>query len=234
MEMINVNVVDIVILIFLAFGALLGFKRGFTHQLVSLVGIFAIIILSYILKNPVSVFLYNNLPFINFGGIFKDITVINILVYEIIAFFIIFVLLTLVFKILLKVTKVFEKILKWTIILGIPSKILGAVLGIVQNLIYVFVVLYILNLPTVNVNIIDDSKVANTILNKTPILTSICDKTLVVFNEVSVLSKEYENTDNVTEFNQKALNIMINNGVITKENVQNLIDKGKLKNLTVE
>ena len=179
-------------------------------------------------------FLYNNLPFINFGGIFKDISVINILVYEIIAFFVIFVLLALVFKILLKVTKGFEKILKWTIILGIPSKILGAVLGIVQNLIYVFVVIYILNLPTVNVNIIEDSKVANTILNKTPILTNICDKTLVVFNEVSALSKEYENTDNVTEFNQKALNIMIDNGVITKENAQNLIDKGKLKNLTVE
>lgn len=228
------NVVDIVILMFLAFGALLGFKRGFTHQLVSLVGIFAIIILSYLLKNPVSVFLYNNLPFINFGGIFKDISVINILVYEIIAFFIIFVLLTLVFKILLKVTKIFEKILKWTIILGIPSKILGAVLGIAQNLIYVFVVLYILNLPTVNVNIIEDSKVANTILNKTPILTNICDKTLIVFNEVSALSKEYENTDNVTEFNQKALNIMIDNGVITKENAQNLIDKGKLKNITVQ
>lgn len=228
------NVVDIVILIFLAFGALLGFKRGFTHQLVSLVGIFAIIVLSYLLKNPVSVFLYNNLPFINFGGIFKDISVINILVYEIIAFFVIFVLLTLVFKILLKVTKVFEKILKWTIILGIPSKILGAALGVVQNLIYVFVVLYILNLPTVNVNIIENSKVAKKILNETPILTSICDKTLIVFNEVSALSKEYENSDNVTEFNQKALNIMIDNGVITKENAQNLIDKGKLKNLTVE
>ena len=49
--MINVNVVDIVILIFLAFGAVLGFKRGFTHQLVSLLGVFAIIILSYLLKN---------------------------------------------------------------------------------------------------------------------------------------------------------------------------------------
>ena len=139
------SIIDIIILIFLGFGALLGFKRGFTIQLVSLVGIFVIIILSFIFKNPVSVFLYNNLPFVNFGGIFKDITVINILVYEVIAFFVIFVLLTLVFKILLKVTSLFEKILKWTIILGIPSKILGAVLGVIQNLIYVFIVLYILN-----------------------------------------------------------------------------------------
>ena len=228
------NVVDIVILIFLAFGALIGFKRGFTNQLVSLVGIFAIIILSYLLKNPVSVFLYNNLPFINFGGIFKDITVINILVYEVIAFFVIFVLLTLIFKILLKVTSIFEKILKWTIILGIPSKILGAVLGIVQNLIYVFIVIYILNLPTIEFEIVSNSEVASTILNKTPILTSVCDETLKVFNEVGELSKEYENTDNVKEFNQKALNIMIDRGIITKENALELIEKGKIKDITVE
>lgn len=228
------NVVDIVILIFLAFGAVMGFKKGFTNQLVSLVGIFAIIIFSYLLKNPVSVFLYNNLPFVNFGGIFKDITVINILVYEVIAFFVIFVLLTLVFKILLKVTSLFEKILKWTIILGIPSKILGAVLGIVQNLIYVFILLYILNLPTIEFDVVSDSKVASTILNKTPILTSVCDKTLKVFNEVGELSKEYENTDNVKEFNQKALNLMIENGIITKENALKLIENGKIKDLIVE
>lgn len=228
------NIVDIVILIFLAFGALIGFKKGFTNQLVSLVGIFAIIIFSYLLKNPVSVFLYNNLPFINFGGIFKDITVINILVYEVIAFFVIFVLLTLIFKILLKVTSLFEKVLKWTIILGIPSKILGAILGVIQNLIYVFIVLYILNLPTVEVNIINDSKLGNTILEKTPILTNICDKTLVAFNEIGKLAEEYENTDNVTEFNQKALNLMIKNGVITEDNAKKLIEKGKIKNVTIE
>ena len=227
------NVIDIVILIFLAFGALIGFKKGFTNQLVSLVGIFLIIIFSFLLKNPVSVFLYNNLPFINFGGIFKDISVINILVYEVIAFFVIFVILTLIFKILLKVTKIFEKILNATIILGIPSKILGAVLGIVQNLIYVFVVLYILNLPSIGFNLIKESKMANTILNKTPILTNVCDKTLVIFEEINTMAKEYENTDNVTEFNQKTLNLMIDRGIITKENAQKLIDNKKIKNVTI-
>ena len=227
------NVIDIIILILLAFGGLIGFKKGFTNQLVSLVGIFVIIIFSYLLKNPVSVFFYNNLPFLNFGGIFKDITVINILVYEILAFFIIFVILTLIFKILLKITKVFEKVLKWTIILGIPSKILGGILGVVQNLIYVFIALYILNLPTVGFSVVTQSKVANTILNKTPILTNICDKTLVVFEEIGELAKEYENTDNVGEFNQKALDIMIKNNVITKENAIKLIEKEKIKNVTV-
>lgn len=228
------SIIDIIILIFLGFGALIGFKRGFTRQLVSLVGIFVIIILSYLFKNPVSVFLYNNLPFFNFGGIFKDITVLNILVYEVIAFFIVFFVLIIIFKIILKLTKIFEKILNATIILGIPSKILGALLGIVQNLIYIFILLYILSLPTFNIGIVKQSKVAQTILNKTPILNKICDDTMNVFNEVINLKDEYKSTTNVGEFNQKTLNLMIDNGVITKENVQKLIGKGKIKGVTID
>lgn len=228
------GIVDIIILIFLAFGALLGFKRGFTRQLVSLVGIFVIIILSYLFKNPVSVFLYNNLPFFNFGGIFKDITVLNVLVYEVIAFFIVFFVLTIIFRILVKITNVFEKILNATIILGIPSKILGAVLGVVQNLIYTFIILYILSLPTFNLTIIKDSKVGNLILDKTPILNKIANKTLSVFNQVVELKEEYDTTTNVGEYNQKTLNIMIDSGVITEENAKRLIEKGKIKGVTIE
>ena len=228
------GVVDIIILIFLAFGALLGFKRGFTRQLVSLVGIFVIIILSYLFKNPISIFLYNNLPFFNFGGIFKDITVLNVLVYEVIAFFIVFFVLTIVFRILVKITNVFEKLLNATIILGIPSKILGAVLGVVQNLIYTFIVLYILSLPTFNLDIIKDSKVGNLILDKTPILNKIANKTLSVFNQVIELKEEYDTTTNVGEYNQKTLNIMIDSGVITEDNAKKLIEKGKIKGVTIE
>ena len=111
---------DIIILIFLAFGALLGFKRGFTRQLVALVGLVVIIILSFLLKNPISVLLYNNLPFFNLGGVFKDITILNILIYEAIAFLIVFSILSIVYKILIRITNIFEKILKATIILSIP------------------------------------------------------------------------------------------------------------------
>ena len=228
------SIVDIIILIFLAFGALVGFKRGFTRQLVSLVGVFLILILSFLFKNPVSVFLYNNLPFFNFGGIFKDITVLNILVYEVIAFFVVFFVLTLIFKLLLQITKIFEKLLNATIILGIPSKILGAILGIVQSYIYIFIIIYILSLPVFNIGIVNHSNIADTILNKTPILNNICDGTLDVFNEVVELKNEYKTTTNVVEFNQKALNIMIDKGVITKENVQELIKKGKIKGIIIE
>jgi len=41
------NVVDIGIVIFLVFGAILGFKRGFTRQLVGSVGLIVIVLLAF-------------------------------------------------------------------------------------------------------------------------------------------------------------------------------------------
>lgn len=227
------NVVDIIILIFIGFGFLLGFKRGFTRELVSLLGIFVILVLSFILKNPVSVFLYSNLPFFNFGGVFKDVTVINILVYEIIAFFSVFFVLSIIFRLLLSLTKIFEKVLSATIILGIPSKILGGVLGIIQTIIYSFFVLYILNMPTINMSEVKESKIGNIIIEKTPVLKNVADSTLKIFNDVVELKNEYESSTNMDEYNKRVLNIMIENNVITKENAQKLIDKGKIKNITL-
>lgn len=225
--------VDILILIFLAFGAVLGFKRGFTRELVSFIGLIVIIVLSFLLKNPVSVILYNNLPFFNFGGIFKDITVLNILLYETIAFLVVFMVLLIVYRILLSITKVFEKILNITIILGIPSKILGAILGILENAVIVFIVMYVFSLPIFNFSFVKQTKIGNDILNNTPILTNICDKTLTTFNEIIELKDEYLETNNFDDYNQKVVEKMIENKIITKENVIKLIDKGKIKGVKI-
>ena len=227
------NIVDVTILIVLLIYTLLGLKRGFTRELLSLIGIFAVIVLSFLFKNPISVILYNNLPFFNFGGIFKDITVLNILVYEVIAFIIVFIILFIILKILMKLTKVFEKFLTATVILGIPSKVLGAIVGLIEGIVYTFIVIYILSLPTFNIVEVKESSISNILLDKTPILHNICDKTLDVYNEVIELKKEYENTDNIKEFNQRTLKIMIDNNVISKENAIKLIESGKIKNVTL-
>jgi len=223
------NYIDIIILIFLAFGAILGFSRGFTKQLVCFVGMFLVIIFSFILKNPVSVFLYTHLPFFNFGGIFKDLTVINILVYEVIAFFIVFFILLIIYRILLKITNIFEKILKITIILAIPSKLLGALLGIIENAIYVFVVLYILSLPMFSFKEVRNSKVGEVILKNTPILNTICDKSLLIFNEMVDFKNEYKNSSDMKEYNKKVINRMLDNNIITEENLQKLVSQKKVK-----
>ena len=101
------NVVDIVILIMLAFGALAGFKAGVIKKITDFVGMFIIIVLAFTLKNYVSVIMYENLPFFSFGGFIKGIDVINILMYEVIAFIIVFVVLFIILKVILIVLVIF-------------------------------------------------------------------------------------------------------------------------------
>ena len=72
--MVSLNIIDIIIIVFILLGALVGFKRGVTKQLVSCLGLIAVVILSFLLKNPVSIFLYEHLPFFKFAGVLKGVT----------------------------------------------------------------------------------------------------------------------------------------------------------------
>ena len=212
------NFVDLIILIVLLFGFLLGFKRGFTKQLVLFVGTWVVLILSFLLKEPIATILYNKLPFFDFGGLSS----LNILFYEGIAFFIIFLILSVVLKLLVHLTSIFEKILKMTIILGIPSKILGGILGFIQNLIYTFIVLYILSLPMFSIKQIDDSKCAKYILNNIPLINN----KFKITAEIKNLESKY--TDNKEDYNKEITNLLIENNVISKKNVEKLINSGKI------
>lgn len=221
------------IIILLIIGGVVGYRRGATRELISLVGIFLVLILSFLLKNPVSVFLYKHLPFFNFAGSIKGITVLNILLYEFIAFLVVFGLLYLVLRLLLIFSNMFEKVIDTTILLGIPSKVIGAVLGVIEVYIYIFLVVLILKSPLFNNRYVNDSYICNKIL-ETPILSKVSDKSIRVLNQIIDLKDEYKDSEDRTEFNQTALDIMIENKVITKDNAQILIDKGKLKGVVVK
>ncbi|MBE6144454.1 MAG: CvpA family protein [Firmicutes bacterium] len=223
------NIVDIIIIIFLAFGALIGFRRGFTKQLISSIGLLAVVILAFIFKNPVSTLLYENLPFFKFGGIFKGVTVLNILIYEVIAFFLVLAILMIILKILLFISGIFERFLNMTILLGIPSKILGAVLGILENFIIAFIVLYILTLPIFNIKGLEDSKIKNTILKKTPILSTQIDKSIKVIDEFVELKNKYETAVDPVGFNLEALDLLLEYKITTVSSVEKLLEQDKLQ-----
>lgn len=225
--------VDVIIIIVLALGFLIGFKRGFTRELVSLVGIVVITVLSFILKNPISVVLYKNLPFFKFNYLIKGSSVLNILLYEIIAFLIVFIILFIALKIITKLTNLLEKILKMTIILGIPSKILGGCVGVIKSYILVFLALFIMSLPAFAVDM-GESKIGDFILHNSPVLSNVTDKSVKVYKEFSLLVEEYKKKDNQKNFDQDALNLLIKYKAITKENAQALIKNGKLKGVEVK
>ena len=83
---------DILIVIFLVLGILAGMKRGLIKTLVGVVGLVAIVIVSYTLKGYISAFLIDNLPFFNFSGELEGLTSLNILIYNVISFIVVFVI----------------------------------------------------------------------------------------------------------------------------------------------
>ncbi|MDD3187297.1 MAG: CvpA family protein [Bacilli bacterium] len=222
------NIIDVGIILLLGLGAVLGFKRGFTRQVAQGLGFIAVIIIAFILKNPLSELMYQNLPFFDFGGILKGVTIVNILLYEVIAFLIVLALASILLKLVIFATSVFEKILNMTIILGIPSKILGAVAGVLEYYVIVFMILFVISLPMFNYDFINGSKYKDTILNNTPILTNISQDTINVYNEFSDLKDKYQDSTSSTEFNKEAIELFLKYKVISVESVEKLAEKGKL------
>lgn len=223
------SIVDIIIVLFLLMGAIVGFKRGIIKSATMCIGMIVVIVLSYALKNPVSKLMYTYLPFFKIGGIWEGVSVINILIYEAIAFLIVFSLLSVLLKILVKMTGIVETFLKFTVILGIPSKILGAIFGLIEQFIFIFVVLYFLSQVTFTSEYIRNSKIGSGILNNTPFLSDIIKSSTKSFEEIYELKDKYVKNENKEEYNTEALEILLKYSVITPESAEELVKNGKLE-----
>lgn len=222
------NLIDVIVILIILAGAVVGYKSGFTKQIISFFGFIIVIILSYLLKNYISEFMYQYFPFFDFGGVFKGVTVLNILIYEVISFFIVFSILMIVFKLVLFISKIFETLLKFTIILGIPSKLLGALVGMVEYYIIAFFALYILTLPIFAIEGMENSKFKDPILKNTPVLSHYTKDGLQVYEKFNELKDKYEVEQNVDEFNLEALDLFLKYKVITKDSVSKLVESKKL------
>ncbi len=219
------NIVDVIILLFLGLGAVTGFIRGFFKQTVISVGTILVIVLSFILKNPLSMILYENLPFFKMGGL----TSLNILLYETFAFIICVAILSIVLAIVIKVSGIIETILKVTVILALPSKLLGALVGIIHAIVLIYVGLFIVTMPAFNVPYVGESKYADMILKKTPIISNITNDVITSFNEIAEFTKKEIDMSNVDITNRKIVEIMLKNEVTTIDSVKLLVEKGKIK-----
>jgi len=221
------NVVDAFIIILIILGGIVGFKNGAIKEGTKFIGLFAIIIISFLLKDRLMILLYENLPFFNFFGMLKGISVISILLYQLISFLIIFLALFFLLRVLLVITGLIEWLLKFTIFLSIPSKLIGIIVGIIEYYIYIFIILYVLNIPLLNLNYVTESKIGNFILNNTPILSDMVDDTVEVYKDVWNIIKDKEGKTN-KEINTLVLATLLDNELITIESAKKLVLTNKI------
>lgn len=223
------SIVDAIIILLVLACGVAGFKRGVFKQLVTTVGFVLVVVIAFYLKNPVAEFLSLHLPFFTFGGSFANVTSLNIILYQLISFILVVIVLEAILSILIKITGIIEKILKFTIIFGIPSKILGFVVGVVEGFIVVFLLLFFLKQPGFNLKIFDDSKLTDSILKSTPILSQVAGGFVDTFNDLSELGNDYyEQKMDDNTLNLKSIDVMLEHKIIPPDYVMKLVDNKKI------
>ena len=164
-----------------------------------------------------------NLPFIKFSW---GVQSLNILFYQGLAFFLIVLLLEIVLKILIAITSVFEKILKYTIVLGIPSKLLGMLVGFLEGYLFAFLLAFIVTQPFYAGYFgINRTSLATNVVKHSPILSSFAKNTYNVGNEIYHLKDE----EDKNKVELKVIDLCLDNNVTDVEMIDKLVEKDKIQ-----
>ncbi len=222
------NVIDYIIIALLIIFAIRGFVNGAIKTAISFVGGFLVIVAAYLLKNPVSLLLYDHLPFFKFDGLLSGISVFNIIIYELLAFLIVASILLIIYKLILGITNLIEKILKMTIILAIPSKIIGIIVGFVEGIVVTFILLFVLLQFSSTQEYVKKSKYAEVILTSTPILSNATESIYKSLEEIYKVAEDYKDSTDRNAANLEALDIILKYKLIEPSTAKKLIDDGKL------
>ena len=226
------NSLDIIIIVLFALGIFYGTRKGFLNGAISLIGLIIIITISFVFHSKIASILLKGMPFLTFKGAYKGITSLNILSYEAIGFLVVFIFLLCILGLILKVTGVLQKIIDYSMVLTLPSKILGVLVGFVNSLIVIFLMLFImLNINSTS-KYVHDSKIASYIMENTFVLSNVTSDYFKSTEEINNVIDGCKKEKNKKACNTEVANTLIKYDIIDKSTVLNLIGSGKLKNIS--
>lgn len=226
------NILDIVLLISFICFLISGFKRGVIKELVSLVGIILVFFFSFSLKGYIGNLLCYILPFFKFTGVIKGLTTINILFYQIIAFLIMYFLLIGIYHLCVRISKVIQKAVNMTIILILPSKILGAIVSLLKGYMIIYAILLLLMVPFGSQKVISNSVILNGMVYNTPLLSGYVDSFIKPVKETYDLGYKVTKKEiTINDANLKSLDIMLKYKVVSKRTIEKLVEMKKLDDI---
>ena len=165
---------DILLLILLIFGFLIGLKRGLVMQVLHIVGFIVAFIVSVLYYKQLAGKLELWIPYPDFStdqfwGTLLNSTILENSFYNAIAFFAIFVLVKIIMQIIANLLDFVANLP----ILHSVNNLLGAILGFLEMYLILFVILFILSLVSVEMiqNLIQSSAIAGFMIEHTPVLT---------------------------------------------------------------
>lgn len=219
------NIFSIIVILLIISSGVMGLKKGFLKESVVFIGTILVYIISFLLKDKIGLVLCKWFPFFSFDGL----QTLNILVYQLIAFIFIATILFSIATTIFKLTGIIQKLVDITIILTLPSKILGFIFGILEGYIVMFLILIILAIPLRNVELFKESTVVTKIMYNSPILSKTLGGVPKTIEDILDVTTEIQKTD--YNKNKVALDIMkieLDHNIISKEDTLDLIERGKL------
>ena len=223
------NIFDVGIILLLIMFLIVGFKNGVIREAFALIGIIAVFILSFVFKGLLGNLMCIILPFFKLSGVIEGFSVINILIYQIIAFMLVFAILLTIYEIFLKISKFIQKLVNLTIILILPSKLLGAVVSLIKGVIVLYAVFIVLMIPLKNSELFTGSTMVNQILYKTPILSQSSNNYINTVEEIYNLAEKVSNKKiSTNDANLELLDMMLKHKIVNKSTVESLVKLHKL------
>lgn len=221
-------IISIIVILVLVSDIIAGYKKGFLENSIKFLRTVISMIIAYLFKAPLSSYLYLNYPFFNLDGIFKGVSSINILIYEVIAFFVVFVIVSLILNIICNILKLEEKLLRLISIIGVPNKIMGGILGGLKSIIFLYFALSLFFIASNFFNI-DRGESLGDYIVEFPILKNTFGGIVDSFDQISDLALEYEHIQDKTQLNTDAIDILLKYDIISEDNLELLIKNGKVE-----
>ena len=222
------NIFSVVIVLLILLCGVLGSKRGILKEIVVIVGTIAVFILAFFLKDYVASLFCQYLPFLNFKIPLGNLISLNIIFYQLLAFLILVIVFRLILQILIDVTGIFSKIINATIILALPNKLLGFIVGLIEGYILMFIILNVIAIPMSGSKLFMESSVRKYIVNSTPVLKDTIGGLNYAIEDVLSLNSENNQNDN----DLKVIDIMLKYKTVSIEFIDTVKETGKLDSIT--
>ena len=222
------NYVGIAILVIILLGVLFGIKKGAIREIFELIGTVATLIISYLLKGYLTSALIKFMPFFNFKG-YVGLYSLNFLIYDVISFVVVFVLLYCILNILINIAGFVDYLDGLRLVYGVVSKIIGAVFGAINAVVFIFVVCYIMLQIPYTQKYVMNSKIATSIVERTKVLNVTFSKGILAGEDVYFKLKDYSGAEEDVENMNISIAISVAKyTLVDKPLIQTCIDNGKL------
>ena len=103
------------------------------------------------------------------------------------------------------------------------------ILGLIEGYIIMFITVFIISQPFVKLDIVNESKYREPILNSSPILSNVVSSTNDEIIDIYEVQKNYLNSKDTVKYNNEVVRILVQYDVVSNDYINKLKESGKLK-----